>query len=106
MSKSVLPDEILEEVASRFALLGDPTRLRVVRALHDLGELTVGEIADAADTTVANASAHLAKLRTAGIVGRTKTGRNARYRIVDPTIEALCRTVCESVRERARLLIA
>lgn len=106
MSERLLPDEMLEEVATRFALLGDPTRLRIVRALHEFGERTVGEIAEAAGTTVPNASAHLARLRGAGIVARTRSGRNARYRIADPTIDALCRTVCASVRERARLLIA
>jgi DNA-binding transcriptional ArsR family regulator len=85
---TVLPDSLVDEVARRFALLGDPTRLRVVRTIHDVGESTVQEIAEATGTSVANASQHLARLRA------------------DPTIEALCATVCESIRQRAQALTA
>jgi DNA-binding transcriptional ArsR family regulator len=103
---TVLPDSLVDEVARRFALLGDPTRLRVVRTIHDVGESTVQEIAEATGTSVANASQHLARLRAAGIVQRRRVGRTARYSISDPTIEALCATVCESIRQRAQALTA
>lgn len=103
---SVIPDSILDEVARRFSLLGDPTRLRVVRALHDVGESSVQEIAELAGTTLPNASQHLVRLHEAGIVSRHRQGRTVRYGISDPTIEALCRTVCDSVRQRARALSA
>lgn len=103
---SVLPDALVDEVARRFFLLGDPTRLRVVRALHDVGESSVQEVADAAGTTLANASQHLARLREGGIVQRRRAGKTVRYSISDPTIEALCVTVCDSVRIRARALTA
>lgn len=101
---SVIPDTMLEEVAQRFSLLGDPTRLRVVRALHDEGELTVQQIAEAAEISVANASQHLGRLHLGGIVSRRRVGRTVRYVISDPTIEALCNTVCASVRDRMRVL--
>jgi DNA-binding transcriptional ArsR family regulator len=94
---SVLPDVFLEGVARRFALLGDPTRLKIVRALHDRGEATVGEIADAAGTSAANASQHLHRLAGGGIVGRRRDGQTVRYRIVDDTIGQLCTIVCGSV---------
>lgn len=103
---TVLPDSLVEEVARRFALLGDPTRLRVVRTLHDLGESSVQEVADATGTTMANASQHLARLRDSGIVRRRRLGKSVRYSISDPTIEALCVTVCDSVRTRAQALSA
>jgi DNA-binding transcriptional ArsR family regulator len=103
---TVLPDSLVDEVARRFALLGDPTRLRVVRTIHDVGESTVQEIAEATGTSVANASQHLARLRASGIVQRRRVGRTARYSISDPTIEALCATVCESIRQRAQALTA
>src|SRR6266540_2084764 len=67
---AVIPDVFLDDVARRFALLGDPTRLRIVRAMHECGECTVGEIADAAGTSVANASQHLQRLTQGGIAGR------------------------------------
>ncbi len=104
---AVIPDVFLDDVARRFALLGDPTRLRIVRAMHECGECTVGEIADAAGTSVANASQHLQRLTQGGIAGRRRDGQAIRYRIVDDTIEQLCAIVCGSVagsrapRERA-----
>lgn len=103
---SVVPDSVLDEAARRFSLLGDPTRLRIVSALHDVGEATVQDLAEAADTSIANASQHLGRLYLGGIVKRRRVGRTVRYWIADPTIEALCQIVCESVRERARVLSA
>lgn len=103
---TVLPDSLVDEVARRFALLGDPTRLRVVRALHDTGECSVQEVANATGTSMANASQHLARLRDGGIVQRRRVGKTVRYSISDPTIEALCVTVCDSVRQRAQALSA
>lgn len=103
---TVLPDSLVDEVARRFALLGDPTRLRVVRTLHDVGECSVQEIADATGTTMANASQHLARLRDSGIVERRRIGKTVRYSIADPTIEVLCATVCDSVRLRGQALSA
>ena len=103
---TVLPDSLVDEVARRFALLGDPTRLRVVRTLHDVGECSVQEVADATGTTMANASQHLARLRDSGIVERRRIGKTVRYSIADPTIEVLCATVCDSVRLRGQALSA
>ncbi len=103
---TVLPDSLIDEVAHRFALLGDPTRLRMVRTLHDTGECSVQEVAVASGTTLANASQHLARLRDSGIVQRRRVGKTVRYSIADPTIEALCVTVCDRVRQRAQALTA
>ena len=91
---------MLEEVARRFALLGDPTRLRIVRVLHEYGGSTVGEIAAAAGTSTANASQHLGRLLLGGVAGRTRDGQTVRYRITDDTIEQLCRIVCDGVAGR------
>ncbi len=102
----VIPDSLIDEVARRFALLGDPTRLRVVRTLHDNGECSVREVADLTGATLANASQHLARLRDGGIVQRRRVGKMVCYSISDPTIEALCVTVCDSVRQRAQALSA
>jgi DNA-binding transcriptional ArsR family regulator len=94
---AVVPDPFLEHVARRFALLGDPTRLKIVSVLHERGEAAVGEIADAASTSAANASQHLRRLAAGEIVGRRRAGQAVRYRIVDDTIEQLCAIVCGSV---------
>ena len=103
---TVIPDAMLEEVARRFSLLGDPTRLRVVRVHHDSGECCVQEVAAAVGISPANASQHLVRLREGAIVSRRRAGKSVRYQIADPTIESLCRTVCDSVEQRIRALSA
>jgi DNA-binding transcriptional ArsR family regulator len=99
---AVIPDSSLEEVARRFALLGDPTRLKIVSILHDHGECGVGELAAAAGTSAANASQHLQRLAAGGIVGRRRAGQAVRYRIIDDTIEQLCTIVCGGVTGQPR----
>ena len=103
---TVIPDGMLEEVARRFSLLGDPTRLRVVRALHDRGESSVQSVAAAVGISPANASQHLARLHEGSVVSRRRAGKSVHYQISDPTIESLCRTVCDSVEQRIRALSA
>jgi DNA-binding transcriptional ArsR family regulator len=93
----VVPDSMINEVARRFALLGDPTRLRIVRILDERGGCTVGEIAAAAGTSAANASQHLGRLMLGGVAARTRDGQAVRYRITDGSIEQLCRIVCDSM---------
>ena len=39
-----LPPELIEHVAERFRVLGDATRLRMLRVLIDEGPLTVGVV--------------------------------------------------------------
>jgi DNA-binding transcriptional ArsR family regulator len=102
----VAPEFVLEEAAARFALLGDPTRLRIVSILHDRGECTVGELTQAAGASGANVSQHLGRLAAGGIVRRKRVGRTVRYWIADATIRELCTIVCDSVAERARVLNA
>ena len=92
-----VPTEALEDVARRFALLGDPTRLRVLRELHEAGEATVTALADAAGVPVANASQHLGRLALGGVVGRRRAGRTVVYRITEPAIDQLCTIVCASL---------
>jgi DNA-binding transcriptional ArsR family regulator len=97
LSMPGIPESALEDVARRFALLGDPSRLRILRVLHQHGALAVGEIASAAGVSVANASQHLGRLAVGGVVGRQRQGRSVVYRIMDETIEQLCTTVCSSL---------
>ena len=94
---AVVPDSFIEDVARRFGLLSDPTRLKIVSVLHEEGECTVGQVAEASGTSTANASQHLQRLAAGGIVGRRRDGQTVRYRIVDDTIEKLCAIVCGQV---------
>lgn len=97
----MLPDSLLEDVGYLFSLLSDATRLRLVRELHDSGELAVGELAARTGVSLANASQHLVRLATAGLIARRRTGRHVLYRIEDPRVEQLCDLMCARARERA-----
>ena len=100
----MVPEALLEEVARRFALLGDPTRLRLLRALHEEGELSVGRLAAVTGVARVNASQHLNRLALAGLVARRREGTTVHYRVSDPTVDALCELVCAGVVDRARIL--
>ena len=100
----IVPEAVLDEAARRFSLLGVPSRLRILSTLHDAGECTVGELAAATDIALPNVSQHLARLAAGGLVRGRREGRAVRYRIADPTIEALCDIVCAQVKDRARVL--
>jgi DNA-binding transcriptional ArsR family regulator len=102
----VVPDTLLDEVARLFSLLSDPTRLRLLSTLHDRGESGVGDLAEATGVSLPNASQHLSRLATAGVVARRREGRSVLYRIADERITQLCDIVCAGVRERAAQLAA
>jgi len=97
---------LIEQAAHRFALLADPTRLRILKTLVDCGETNVGQLAVAAGTSRFNVSQHLARLATAGLVARRREGSNAYYRTMDPTLPILCELVCSSLRQRAAAIAA
>ena len=105
----LLSDEALEMIAQRFAVLGEPMRLRLLHALTG-GERHVGALVEASGGTQANVSRHLQTLAQAGIVSRRKQGLQVFYGIADPTIFDLCEVVCTSisrqVEQKARALAA
>lgn len=92
---------MIEEAARRFALLGDPTRLRILNAVMERGELPVHAIADAAGTSRFNASAHLNRLAGGGLVARRREGSTVYYRVDDRNLPRICESMCESMREHA-----
>ena len=100
----VLALDLIEEAAHRFALLGDPTRLRILQALMEHGELSVGAAAEATGTSRFNASAHLNRLAQAGLVARRREGSTVYYRVDDVNLPAVCGWMCDSLRSRARSL--
>jgi DNA-binding transcriptional ArsR family regulator len=97
MSKEILSDEALAMVASRFRLLAEPTRLKILQTLGT-GEMNVSELVEATGSGQANVSKHLGALLDAGIVSRRKEGLNAIYRVTDETIFELCDTVCARLK--------
>jgi len=68
-------------VTDLFKLLGDPTRLRILSALSEAGELSVGAIATVVDSTEQKVSQGLRLLRSAGLVAKRRVGRSVHYRV-------------------------
>ena len=94
-----LPPSVIERVADRFRLLGDPTRLRLVNELHASTELSVGDLVTAVGLSYGTVSKQLALLRTHGVLSRRRDGTKIYYRIADPSIADVCDAVCASLRE-------
>jgi DNA-binding transcriptional ArsR family regulator len=94
-----LPPLLVDLIADRFRLLGEPTRIRMLDALRT-GEASVGELADALETTQQNVSKHLSALHRAGLVARQKEGNRVLYSIADPGVFELCEHVCGGLRRR------
>lgn len=98
----LLPDDALNQVASYFQALAEPSRLRILNLLRD-GERSVGELAQHCGCSLANASRHLGQLAQQGLVLRESRGTSAYYRIADPAVYQLCDLVCGQIaRQWAR----
>lgn len=100
---TLIPDVMLERVAQRFRVLGDATRLSILRLLVSRGELSVGQIVDDLGMSQANVSKHLRLLLDAGVLARRRDGTSAYYSVVDGSVEQLCAVVCDRIEEQAGL---
>lgn len=100
-----LPDPLVERVAERFRVLGEPMRIRLLEAMRD-GERSVRDLQEATGASQQNVSQHLGVLLRAGIVGRRKRGNFSLYSIVDPVVFGLCDEVCEGLRREIEQLDA
>lgn len=98
-ARTALDDQALDHVARRFAVLGEPSRLRILRELMS-GERTVGDLGNRTGLEQANLSRHLQCLHQAGIVERRKDGLRVFYRVTDRSIFELCSIVCGSMERR------
>lgn len=65
-----------------FAMLADPTRVRIILALRD-EELSVNHLSDIVDRSQAAVSQHLAKLRMARIVSTRQEAQRVFYSLTD-----------------------
>jgi DNA-binding transcriptional ArsR family regulator len=104
-----LPDALVELIAQRFRVIGEPMRIRLLDELRD-GPLTINELTEALGAGQQNVSKHVGVLAQAGIVGREKDGNRVRCHIADDSIFALCELVCGGLRSQVaeldRLLAA
>lgn len=92
-------EEALALIAAWFRTLGEPSRLKILRALEE-GEKNISELVEATGLTQANVSRHVQSLVDAGMVGRRREGLTAICFIADPSITELCDKVCGSLLKR------
>jgi DNA-binding transcriptional ArsR family regulator len=94
-----LPDPLVDLIAQRFRVLGEPMRIKLLDRLRE-GDATVSELQQALGASQQNVSKHLGILHNAGMVTRTKNGNHARYSIADEGVFELCEQVCGGVRRQ------
>jgi DNA-binding transcriptional ArsR family regulator len=94
-----LPEPLVDLIAERFRVLGEPMRIRILDRLRE-GEATVGELADALETSQQNVSKHIGVLARAGLVRRERDGNAVRCGIADPSVMELCEQVCGGLRRQ------
>jgi DNA-binding transcriptional ArsR family regulator len=94
-----LPAPLIEVIAERFRVIGEPMRIRLLDALRD-GEATVSELTGRLGASQQNVSKHLGVLHQAGIVSREKQGTSVLYSIADDSVFDLCEQVCGGLRQQ------
>lgn len=91
--KRVLNIQMLNLIAEYFKVLSEPLRIRILNALRD-GEKSVGEIAEAVNSSQPNVSKHLGILIKAGLVTRRQEKNVAYCSITDKRIWQICDISC------------
>ena len=94
-----LPAPLVELIAERFRVLGEPMRIRLLDALRD-GPATVSELEQATGASQQNVSKHLGVLLRGGLVSRRKDGNFSLYAIADESVFELCEHVCGGLRRQ------
>jgi ArsR family transcriptional regulator, virulence genes transcriptional regulator len=78
--------EFYRRHAEMCGVFAHPLRLELLQLLHERGECTVSDLAEATGVRMANLSQHLAVMRSADIVLSRKAGVSVYYRLADERI--------------------
>lgn len=89
-------DPVFDAVAAYFSVLSEPTRLKIMHAVCN-GERSVSDIVAETGGTQTNVSRHLGLMHRHGVLTRRREGTQIFYRVADPTMVDLCRTVCNRI---------
>lgn len=101
MTAEGMSDKMIELIARRFRMLGEPSRIRILQQLQ-AGEKTVNELVSALGGNQPNVSKHLALLHDSGLVGRRREGTSVVYAISDPMVFRLCDLVCKNEAQKSK----
>jgi DNA-binding transcriptional ArsR family regulator len=97
----MLSDAQILEASRLFAVLAEPTRVRIIKHLMS-GPLTVGELVEKLGMKQGSVSKQLGLLHDANLLTRERDGNFIRYAIADPILEPLCKLVCDRIERVAR----
>jgi DNA-binding transcriptional ArsR family regulator len=97
-------EQLVDLVTQRLRILGQPVRLRLIEELYGCGEASVQALAKQLEVTPYNASQHLGVLRQADVVARRQRGREALYRLADPSAMVVYEHVADGLAHQARAL--
>lgn len=98
-ARAALPEEGCVAGAAAFLkLVADPTRLKILSALHTR-ELCVCDLAAVIGMSESAVSHQLRLLRTGRVVTHRKDGRVAYYRLLDAHVTTLIENALEHARE-------
>ncbi|MGD2100979.1 MAG: metalloregulator ArsR/SmtB family transcription factor [Acidimicrobiia bacterium] len=89
LAEGLLGHDEAQLLAERFKLLADTTRLRMVYALLEGGELCVSDLARVVEVSESATSHQLRQLRLAGLVKTRKQGREVFYGVADTHVRLL-----------------
>ena len=102
-----MDDSLLYERRARICqVLADPKRLRLIDALRDAAEKSVGELADMLAASYPNVSQHLNVMRDAGLVTSRRDGSTVYYRLAYPQITKACDIVTDVLRAQIADVVA
>jgi DNA-binding transcriptional ArsR family regulator len=100
-------DPLVELVAQRLRVLGQPLRIKLLQALCEQ-PATVQELATGVGAVQQNVSQHLSILNQAGILTRHKDGTHVEYALADPhvipLIDAAIASLARHSDELAKLM--
>ena len=84
-----VPRDTLERLTDVFKLLADPSRLKIVLALAQDGELHVSALCDLLGQSQPAVSHHLTLMRMVGLVGYRRDGKHNYYHLASDHVRDL-----------------
>ena len=90
---------VFEAVSQYFAVLSEPMRVRIVHVICQQ-EKSVSQIVAETGATQTNVSRHLGSMYRTGVLSRRKVGSSVFYRVGDPVLTEICRSVCVHIAAR------
>lgn len=81
--------ELFELQAELCQLMANPKRIAIIEILGN-GECSVGELADALDTSISTVSQHLRAMKDKGVVVNRKEAQTVYYHLKNPKLIDSC----------------